>query len=122
MQVCFLFSSYSFTVFISGESDAPKKRSRGRPKGSKNKKIAESTAGSSTSTVPKKRGRPPKVAPISSSSTQFKRVPPLLQEKTEDDDAPKRKRGRPPKPKPEGAGDTPKRKRGRPPKTQPGST
>ncbi|KAG6903207.1 hypothetical protein C0995_002750 [Termitomyces sp. Mi166 len=96
--------------------DAPAKRGRGRPKGSKNKRPGSTpavTAGSSAAAAPRKRGRPPK-------------------EKKPDDEAEtdppaKRKRGRPPKnPKPEtedGAGASgeatelgAKKKRGRPSK------
>ncbi|KAF8163219.1 hypothetical protein B0H34DRAFT_672269 [Crassisporium funariophilum] len=90
----------------------PAKRGRGRPKGSKNKKAAStSAAGSPTTPVAgRKRGRPPK-------------------EKKEDsgeEPPPKRPRGRPPKnPKPipaeggtsaEAGESSVKKKRGRPPK------
>jgi len=71
----------------SSNADAPAKRGRGRPKGSKNKKSGTSNAEATGEEPPKrKRGRPPK-------------------RKAEEeivDPPPKRKRGRPPKnPKPE---------------------
>ncbi|KAG5353989.1 hypothetical protein E4T56_gene12290 [Termitomyces sp. T112] len=67
-----------------GMKDAPAKRGRGRPKGSKNKRPGSTPAASAgTAVTPRKRGRPPK-------------------EKKPDDEADtepptKRKRGRPPK-------------------------
>lgn len=47
------------TTICSASPETPVKRGRGRPKGSKNRKNAES--GATPATVPKKRGRPPKV-------------------------------------------------------------
>jgi len=68
-------------------TDAPPKRGRGRPKGSKNKKSGTSTAEAAGEEPPKrKRGRPPK----------------RKAEEESADPPPKRKRGRPPKnPKPD---------------------
>ncbi|KAG6911460.1 hypothetical protein DXG01_014534 [Tephrocybe rancida] len=98
--------------------DAPVKRGRGRPKGSKNKRTGSTpaaTTGSSSApaVTPRKRGRPPKEKKVDEEGDV---EPPT-----------KRKRGRPPKhPKPdagdgaEGDGDAPepsaKKKRGRPSK------
>jgi hypothetical protein len=53
-------------VLLSGLAPTPVKRGRGRPKGSKNKKIAAGTAASTSEVAPvagekRKRGRPPKV-------------------------------------------------------------
>ncbi|KAI0006084.1 hypothetical protein BJV74DRAFT_802082 [Russula compacta] len=102
-----------------GLAPTPGKRSRGRPKGSKNKKSAAGVAATTSEVAPaagekRKRGRPPKP----------KNVP---EEGVSGEPPAKRKRGRPPKnPKPssphdegdeEGTSDSPaKRKRGRPPK------
>lgn len=56
-----------------GSSESPVKRGRGRPKGSKNKKGGSSTnADASSSTVTKKRGRPPKVFVILLSIATFR--------------------------------------------------
>ncbi|KAG6890457.1 hypothetical protein C0992_001504 [Termitomyces sp. T32_za158] len=63
--------------------DAPTKRGRGRPKGSKNKRPGMTGVGTSTAGPPRKRGRPPKEKkPEDEADTE----PPA-----------KRKRGRPPK-------------------------
>ncbi len=53
-------------VPLTGHASTPAKRGRGRPKGSKNKKIAAGTAASTSEVAPaagekRKRGRPPKV-------------------------------------------------------------
>ena len=63
--------------FITGATDAPPKRGRGRPKGSKNKKSGTLTADAAGEETPKrKRGRPPKVRIILISSSPPSRVPP----------------------------------------------
>ena len=52
--------------YLDPSPTTPAKRGRGRPKGSKNKKAAPSSAPApaegSSATVPRKRGRPPKVS------------------------------------------------------------
>ncbi|KAF8231293.1 hypothetical protein L208DRAFT_1399110 [Tricholoma matsutake] len=54
-----------FTEIVAADGQTPAKRGRGRPKGSKNKRTAASSsapaAESSTPSIPRKRGRPPKV-------------------------------------------------------------
>lgn len=130
--------------------EAPVKRGRGRPKGSKNKKGLGDAAAPAPDTPKKKRGRPPKVGRFLNYPPAHHRphdlayqsiLFPTLQEKKPEEDgepAPKKKRGRPPKnPKPEveveagatsggegggeGGESSEKKKRGRPPKSA-GST
>jgi high mobility group AT-hook protein 2 len=128
-----------YSTYLGPSSAPPQKRGRGRPKGSKNKKGTAALAAPAVPTVPRKRGRPPKVRASGLSHCCLHhncRSDPrsVHQEKkdTGEEPPPKRPRGRPPKnPKPpagtstEGADSTPpvKRKRGRPPKNpQPAPT
>lgn len=101
---------------VPGASDAPPKRTRGRPKGSKNKKTLEAMqaggippGGTSTSSSQpgekRKRGRPPKV-PYHLQFTDPSIIHDAIQSQEAADAAsgkvPPRKRGRPPKhPKPQ---------------------
>ncbi|KAG7092341.1 hypothetical protein E1B28_008702 [Marasmius oreades] len=119
------------------------KRGRGRPKGSKNKNkagassVSAATAGSSSSTVPRKRGRPPKVFAALNRvrDASYRPFCGVFKEKKANDLAtdgppPKKRRGRPPKnPRPDSSADAeaatsagdeePKKKRGRPPLKKP---
>ncbi|KIM49213.1 hypothetical protein M413DRAFT_438378 [Hebeloma cylindrosporum] len=54
-----------YSIYLGTSTATPAKRGRGRPKGSKNKKAGASSSAPdspTTPSVPRKRGRPPKVS------------------------------------------------------------